>query len=217
MKEWIFISDFDGTLTHKDFYWMVIDKYIPEKGRELFKRWKQGEFTDAVFLGMVFAAMDRSEEEIDRDIAEIPVDDHMEELVRGVQSSGGDFLILSAGTGYYIDKILKARHMEDVRFISNPGFYENRGIQMRPDASTSYYSERYGVDKEKVVLACKEQYRRVYYAGDSGPDLRAAMHADLAFAKNQLQELLARENHPYLPFSQMSEVIGYLRERGVLK
>jgi 2-hydroxy-3-keto-5-methylthiopentenyl-1-phosphate phosphatase len=217
MKDWIFISDFDGTLTHKDFYWMVIDKYMPEKGRELYRRWKQGEMTDAVFLGEVFAAMDRSEEEIDQDIAEIPVDDGMEELIRRVEAAGGDFLILSAGTGYYIQKVLAARALERIRFISNPGFYENRGIRMRPDPSTPYYSPRYGVDKEKVVLACKDQYRRLYYAGDSGPDLKAAMRADLAFAKNGLQKLLDQENHPYLPFSQLSEVIGYLRERGVIR
>jgi 2,3-diketo-5-methylthio-1-phosphopentane phosphatase len=217
MKDWIFVSDFDGTLTHKDFYWMVIDKYMPDKGRELFARWKQGEMTDAVFLGKIFAAMDRSEAEIDQDIAEIPVDEHMEELIRQVKAAGGDFLILSAGTGYYIDKILKTRHLEEVRFISNPGFYQDRGIQMRPDTTTSYYSTRYGVDKEKVVRACKEAYRHLYYAGDSGPDLKAAMLAEVAYAKNQLQTLLDRENHPYVPFSQLKEVIEDLQKRGVIQ
>lgn len=49
MKKWAFVSDFDGTISKQDFYWMVIDKYFPE-GRELFKKWKSGELKDIEFL-----------------------------------------------------------------------------------------------------------------------------------------------------------------------
>lgn len=217
MKDWIFISDFDGTLTHKDFYWMVIDKYLPEKGRELFKIWKQGELTDAVFLATVFASMNRSQEEIDQDIREIPVDEGMEELIRRVQASGGDFLILSAGNGYYIERILAWRHLESTAMISNPGTYQDRGIRMTPDPNSPFYSPRYGVDKEKVVLDYKQRYKKVYYAGDSEPDLKAAVHADIAFARDQLQDMLLANGHPFVPFRQLSEVIAHLEALGVLK
>ena len=61
MKKWAFVSDFDGTISKQDFYWMVIDKYFPE-GRELFKKWKSGELKDIEFLGTVFASINQSEQ-----------------------------------------------------------------------------------------------------------------------------------------------------------
>ncbi|MBJ7885707.1 2,3-diketo-5-methylthio-1-phosphopentane phosphatase, partial [Bacillaceae bacterium HSR45] len=67
MKKWAFVSDFDGTISKQDFYWMVIDKYFPE-GRELFKKWKSGELKDIEFLGTVFASINQSEQKIIDDI-----------------------------------------------------------------------------------------------------------------------------------------------------
>ncbi|MFP3361713.1 2,3-diketo-5-methylthio-1-phosphopentane phosphatase, partial [Planococcus sp. SIMBA_143] len=45
MKKWAFVSDFDGTISKKDFYWLVIDTYYPE-GKPLYKKWKAGEMQD---------------------------------------------------------------------------------------------------------------------------------------------------------------------------
>ena len=36
-KKFAFISDFDGTLTHKDFYQMIIDEYLGEEGKDYTK------------------------------------------------------------------------------------------------------------------------------------------------------------------------------------
>ena len=40
-KKFAFISDFDGTLTNKDFYKMIIDEYLGEEGKELYKAWRR--------------------------------------------------------------------------------------------------------------------------------------------------------------------------------
>lgn len=40
MKKWAFVSDFDGTISNKDFYWVIIEKYYPE-GRDLLRSGKQ--------------------------------------------------------------------------------------------------------------------------------------------------------------------------------
>lgn len=41
MKKWAFVSDFDGTISKKDFYHLVIEEFFPE-GEALFKQWKRG-------------------------------------------------------------------------------------------------------------------------------------------------------------------------------
>lgn len=217
MNDWIFISDFDGTLTHKDFYQIVIDKYLQDKGAELERRWQAGEMTVFQFLSSVFAEMDRDEDEIANDILEIPIDKDAKRFIQSVRSSGGDFLILSAGTRYYIERLLHYLSMGDVAVLSNPGVYKDRGVHMTADMTSPYYSERYGVDKAAVVADYKKKYKTVYYAGDSEPDLRAAMLADRVFAKPGLQRLLKEKGHPFVAFESVAQLMDRLRDEGVLK
>lgn len=216
MKDLLFISDFDGTLTHKDFYKIIIEKHLPIQGKELEGQWRRGEMPVFEFLQMVFAAMNRSEAEIYEDILEIPIDRDAVELIRRVKAAGGDFIVLSAGTGYYIERLLKYLGLGDVTVIANPGFYQDRGIQMRADQISPYYSEVYGINKGLVVTAFKKDYRRVYFAGDSEPDTQAAMNADVVFAKPGLARILQEKGQTYIPFTEMRQVLTCLEEQGVI-
>ena len=67
MKKWAFVSDFDGTISKKDFYHLVIEKYFPE-GKELFKQWKNGTIKDIDFLAKVFTSIHKEEAQIVEDI-----------------------------------------------------------------------------------------------------------------------------------------------------
>lgn len=214
MKKYLFVSDFDGTLTTRDFYWLMIDKYLPERGPALYRRWKQGEMTDIVFLGEIFRSIGRNEEEIAEDIRQIPLDPHAESLIRRVKASGGDFAIVSAGTRYYIDRLFTERGIEGVMIFSNEGYYEDLGIQLRIDPKHWAYSERYGIDKARVVQSLKGRYPTLFYAGDSGPDLEASLLADRIFAKDKLKDLLRQIPHPYTPIEDMGEVEHWLETEG---
>ena len=60
MKDFAFISDFDGTLTKKDFYKILSDTYLKEKFPPLFKAWKNGEMKDREYLSYVFNNVKRN-------------------------------------------------------------------------------------------------------------------------------------------------------------
>jgi 2-hydroxy-3-keto-5-methylthiopentenyl-1-phosphate phosphatase len=216
MKDWLFISDFDGTLTHKDFYKIVIEKFQPQLGRELERQWRSGEITVYEFLQRVFASLDRSEQEIFEAILMIPIDRDAKEFIQRVKTAGGDFLILSAGTAYYIERLLKHLGIEGVTVIANPGVYRDRGIQMQAEQTSPYYSEVYGIDKGRVVSAYKACYRRVYFAGDSEPDTQAAMNADVVFAKPGLARILQEKGRAHTPFTEFNQVLAHLVEQGVI-
>lgn len=40
MKNFAFISDFDGTFTEKDFYKIITDEYLKDECCEIYKDWK---------------------------------------------------------------------------------------------------------------------------------------------------------------------------------
>jgi 2-hydroxy-3-keto-5-methylthiopentenyl-1-phosphate phosphatase len=215
VKKWAFVSDFDGTISKQDFYIVMMDKYFPE-GRELFKKWKAGELQDIDFLATVFKSINQEEEKIMEDILAIPIDEYVPDFIKKVQMAGADFYILSAGTDYYIIHILKKYGVENIKVFSNKGYYRDKNVHMDIDKEGWHYSERYGIDKAKVIQKLKEEYETVYFAGDSEPDSHPAVYADLTFAKNGLQNMLREKEAPFVPVADFKEVEAYLVKKGVM-
>lgn len=217
MKKFAFVSDFDGTLTDRDFYHIVMDKYLKDWAWDYFYEWKKTKKVSVEFLNKIFNSMDRTEEEIYQDILELPLDPGAIDFIKKVENCGGDFYILSAGTSYYIKKLLASYKIDSVNVISMEGKYHNRGITIMPDPNSEFYSEVWGINKEKVVMSIKDKYERIYFAGDSEPDMGAAKVSDCAFAKNSLQEFLSENNIPFVPFKRFAEIDEYMTERGMFK
>lgn len=217
MKEFIFFSDFDNTITNKDFYNIVIEKHLGSKGVQLYYDWKEKKMKDVDFLNTVFSSMNSSEEEVINDILTIPFDMEAHSLMKEIKEAGGDFIIVSAGADYYIKKIFEHYGIEGIKIISNPSEYRDGGIHMMPDYDSPYYSDVYGVDKALVVKDFKDKAKRIFYAGDSVPDLKAAEQADIIFAKGKLQNLLDNEGYSFVPFGSFKEIKDYLIDEGVIK
>jgi len=212
MKEFAFISDFDGTLTEKDFYKILSESYLKEEFLPLFKAWKNGEMKDREYLSYVFNNIKRSEEEINEDILNIPFDPFAKKFIEKVKDAGGDFIVISAGTSYYIDKIFQKHKIEGVDVYSNKGIFKDNGIYFDLDENSEFYSDRYGIDKLIVVEKLKANYKKIFYAGDSGPDLSPALVCDLVFAKGELVELLKKEKKEFIEFENFSEVWDKLKK-----
>lgn len=60
------------------------------------------------------------------------------------------------------------------------------------DEYIEFYSDRYGIDKLSVVKKLKNNYKKIFYAGDSEPDIKPVLVADVVFAKGELVELLKK-------------------------
>jgi len=206
MKEFAFISDFDGTLTKKDFYKIMSEAYLKEEYLPLFKSWKNGEMKDREYLSYVFNNVKRSEAEIDEDILSIPFDPSAKDFIKQVKGAGGDFIVVSAGTSYYINKIFEKHNIEGVDVYSNKGVFKDNGIYFDLDENSEFYSDRYGIDKLIVVEKLKNNYKKIFYAGDSEPDLKPAIVADVIFATGELVELLKKEKKEFIEFKNFSEI-----------
>lgn len=215
MKKWAFVSDFDGTISNEDFYWLVINTYFPE-GRKLFQKWKSGDLLDIDFLQKVFLSIHQDEEKIIEDIVSIAIDDYVPSFFKKVQENHGDVYILSAGTDYYIHHLLQKYEIDDVTVISNPGFFRDKNIHLTINENDPHYSKRYGIDKAKIILQLKSQYEKVFFIGDSEPDSHPAVHADITFAKDSLQEILQSKDVPFVQVETFKEVEQYLQKKGVI-
>ncbi|MDP4093682.1 MAG: MtnX-like HAD-IB family phosphatase [Bacillota bacterium] len=214
MKNFAFVSDFDGTLTDRDFYHIVIDKYLKDWGRNFYIEWKKTNKINVDFLNRIFGSLKLTENELHDEILQLPFDRTAVSFMDKVNNAGGRFYILSAGTSYYIEILLKHLNISNVSIISMKGIYKDGGISIIPDEKSPYYSDIFGLDKKKVIEELKEKHGFVFFAGDSEPDLTAAKTADTAFAKAELAELLQKENGNFIPFKKYKEIEKYLTDKG---
>lgn len=209
MKKFIFVSDFDGTMTKRDFYLIVMDK-VESDWPALIEEWRSKKITTFAFLAEVFKRIGKEESEIIKDILTIEFDPAAAAVVNQVKDAGGDFAVLSAGADYYIGRVLAHHGIQDVRLIANKGVYQDKSIKMTPIESDAFYSPLYGIDKGAVIRVLKQEYETVFFAGDSRPDLEAAQAADVAFATGELAGLLTKSNSFFIPYTSFKDIEQYL-------
>ena len=212
MKNFAFISDFDGTLTDKDFYKIVTEEHIDEETEKMLKLWKNGKINVVDYLGYVFKNINKSEEEIYQYILKIIIDPSAKEFIQKIIAAGGDFIVVSAGTSYYIKKAFENQNINGVKIYSNEGIFKDKGIHFVLDKEDEFYSEIHGIDKYKVVKKLKEDYTKIFYAGDSEPDLKAALIADVVFAKASLIKRLEEKGKACIPFESFSEIWDKIKD-----
>ncbi len=217
MKNFLFISDFDGTLTDEDFYYIIMKKFLGDKGREIYRDWTSGNMTVFEFLKTIFGSTNESEEEIRKAVMDIKFDTYAKNFIKSIEEANGEFMILSAGCSYYIHKLLEHLDIKNVKVITNNGVYEDGKIIMAADKNSPFYSETYGVDKALVVEHYKSMYPKLYYAGDSEPDFRASRKADIVFARGHLQKMLRDSGDNFVAVENFNEVGLYLNQMGVIK
>lgn len=210
MNKFLFISDFDGTISMQDFYKKIMKKYMPEKEKTFYVQFKAGEILDIDFLNEIFMTMDLTEEELEKEILELEIDPTFFNALELIKEKGGDLIILSAGCEYYINKILQYHGLSDIPVYSSAGTYKERGLHITPDVNSPFYSSRYGIDKVSVAQFFRDQYDCIMYAGDSAPDYKASLLADVRFAKAELISLFDQSGEKYIKMNSFQDVINYL-------
>ncbi len=204
----LLVSDFDGTMTRKDFYQLALKHLLPPDVPNYWVDYRSGRITHFEALQAYFAAIRVDEEAVRAIVARMQLDPRLASGVADLDRAGWDVVVTSAGCAWYIQILLSEAGVE-VPVHSNPGrFEQGRGLLMELPAEGPFFSPTIGVDKAAVVRRGLVDHRRVAFAGDGFPDLDAArlVPASLRFARADLAEALEREGLGFQPFNVWSEV-----------
>lgn len=206
----VLVTDFDGTLTDRDFYSLVVERLLPPDAPDHFAAFRVGEVTHFEALRRIFAALaDHDEAEVVEVVDAMGLQPDLTGLVARLRAAGWDVVIVSAGCDWYIRHLLDAAGV-DIEVHANPGrFVAGRGLVMQRPSEPRFRSEAVGVDKAAVVRDALERYDRVAFAGDGLPDLPAArLVADhRRFGRGDLAEAAAAEGVPTRPFEHWADVV----------
>ena len=205
----IFVSDYDGTITDKDFYSLLAERYVPADTPDYFAQYREGQLSHFEAIAAYFAFAPTEEQQLEELLAASQADPDLGASAALLRRAGWELWVVSAGSSWYVERVLRQAGVA-ASVYSNPGRLENgRGLVLEKlDPSSPFYSASLGVDKAAVVRHALHIADTVAFAGDGPPDFEPALlvRPGLRFARGILAEELRARNEAFQPFSRWSEI-----------
>jgi 2-hydroxy-3-keto-5-methylthiopentenyl-1-phosphate phosphatase len=209
----IFVSDYDGTITDRDFYSLLAERYAPADTPDYFARYREGRLSHFEAMEAYFAFAPTGEEQLEELLEASQADPDLGASARLLHRAGWELVVVSAGSSWYVERVL-SRAGVAATVYSNPGRLENgRGLVLEKlGPSSPFHSASVGVDKSAVVRHCLRVAENVAFAGDGSTDLQPALliRPEWRFARGFLAEALRQRAEAFRPFSRWSEIVREL-------
>lgn len=207
----VLITDFDGTMTEREFYKLVRERLLPPGVPDYWVDYRAGRMTHFEALRRFFAAAEGGEPALLGVAQDMGLESDLAARVATLHAAGWEAVVVSAGCGWYIDRLLAGAGVT-LEVHANPGRIEDGRLIMDFPAESPYLSTETGIEKAAVVRSKLEGGRTVAFAGDGFPDLYAALlaPAHLRFARGDLAEALGQAGERFRPFARWADVVTAL-------
>jgi 2,3-diketo-5-methylthio-1-phosphopentane phosphatase len=205
----VLVTDFDGTITGEDFYMLVARQYLPQDAPDYWAMYARGELTHFEAMRSFFSHAPTDEASLGRLLEQTEPDPDLGPSVAGLRERGWEVVIASAGSSWYIDRLLARAGVQRVAVHANPGDIEpGRGLWIRLPEHSPFFSREVGIDKAAIVRDALARADEVAFAGDGPPDVGPALLVtpELRFARGWLASELRRKGERFQPFRRWSEV-----------
>lgn len=199
-------------MTRHDFYQLVVPRFLDDGLPDYWAQYASGRITHFEAMRSIFSHIRCDEATLREVVHQMEPDPQLAAAVASLRAAGWQVEVVSAGCRWYIDQIMEKAGIELTVHASPGRFDPDRGLLMELPAGSPYSSPETGIDKQAVVLAARERYERVAFAGDGPPDLAPALAVDeaLRFAKGWLAKELTRCGQTFARFSQWKEIADRL-------
>ena len=215
----ILVTDFDGTLTNRDYFELILERYSPPEAQVVWDDFKAGRLTHFEAIAGVFAALPGDHAGAEALVRDLEPSPGLGASVRHLQNAGWELQIASAGCAWYIERFLAWQGIEAEVHACPGEFVAGSGLVMRHLTDSPFASGTHGIDKPAVVRAALARDPVVAVAGDSGTDHDGMLlvPAGRRFARRWLAEDLRAEDEGFHSFEHWPEIVDILLdgERGL--
>jgi 2,3-diketo-5-methylthio-1-phosphopentane phosphatase len=203
--------DFDGTITQEDIGEAFFLHFGGPSCAEHVHEYRDGRISAAECFRRETAALGAlTLEEVDRFLRAKPLSAGFPEFVRFCRERALEFHIVSDGLDFYIRRILEHHGVEGVSLYANRLELEDLGGgRFRPTIVYPYGAEgcdRCACCKRNVLLSLAGEEDIIGFIGEGYSDRCAAQHADIVFAKDDLQKFCQQENISYYLYQDFFDV-----------
>lgn len=212
MRDMIFVSDFDGTITKIDTLSKFLEDYADAKWLDIENDWIDGKFGSQECLRKQFALIPNLTPKLISDFLDtMEIDDGFINFCKKAKKSNTPVVILSDGLDYFINKLLEKNKIDFVNVITNHAYFNERDnfvIEFPNDSK--HCTKGAGTCKCKVVRNLKKLYKKVVYIGDGTSDFCVSKEPDTLFAKASLAQYCRNNNIDYTEYNTYNDITNKL-------
>jgi 2,3-diketo-5-methylthio-1-phosphopentane phosphatase len=198
--------DYDGTISTRDTGIVLLERFAPPKWRAIDDEYGRGEIGSRVCLLDEWDLIPKDEAQLRAAAAEVPLDPGLEPLVGALRDAGAELAVVSDGFGFYVRDRLAGL---GVPIVTNDVDWSTGALEF-PNADRCCACLSCGTCKQAPIKDAKHRGLTTVMVGDGASDQKAALLADMLFAKDGLATWCDRAGVAYLPFTTLHDVRAVL-------
>ena len=198
--------DYDGTISTRDTGIVLLERFAPPEWRAIDDEYVRGEIGSRVCLLDEWDLLPRDEAQLRAAAIEVPLDPGLEPLVGALREAGAELAVVSDGFGFYVRDRLAAL---GVPIVTNDVDWSTGALEF-PNADRCCACSSCGTCKQAPIKDAKHRGLTTVLVGDGASDQKAALLADVLFAKDGLARWCDRAGVPYHPFTTLADVHAVL-------
>jgi 2-hydroxy-3-keto-5-methylthiopentenyl-1-phosphate phosphatase len=203
----VVFCDFDGTITTKDTFVSVLEKFAPKAAVQILPAVFRREITLKAATNKTLGSISAQDyPAMIEFIAQHPVRPGLKEFIEFLNDATIPFVIISGGLTGMVKAVLEHQQLMDGVTAIYAGEVETIGEFLQPYSAISNDTEF--VAKEIAMAQYSAQEKIAI--GDSVTDINMSLAADLVFARDRLKQYLDAENKPYVQWHDFWEIRDYL-------
>lgn len=194
--------DFDGTISTRDVGIHLLERAGADGWWDLHEEYERGEIGSRECMYDQWALVEGDEAALRAVAAEVPLDAGFAPLVHDLHERGTEVTVVSDGFGFYVEEAC-APHGVDV--LTNAVDFATREL-LFPHEDRCCPCSTCGVCKQAPIKDAKYRGQTTVLVGDGASDRKAALLADVVFAKDSLATWCVTFGVRALPFSTLEDV-----------
>jgi 2,3-diketo-5-methylthio-1-phosphopentane phosphatase len=194
--------DFDGTVSSVDTGVHLLERLAPPEWREVDAEYLRGEIGSRVCLLDEWDLLPHDEAVLRDALRDVAIDPDAAGLVADLRAAGAEVLVVSDGFGFFATEVAGAL---GVPILTNTVDWTTGRLEF-PHEDRCCACSSCGVCKQAPIKDAKYEGRSTVLVGDGASDYKAALLADVVFAKGTLAEWCTRQGVPFTPFATLADV-----------
>jgi 2-hydroxy-3-keto-5-methylthiopentenyl-1-phosphate phosphatase len=194
--------DFDGTISTRDVGIHLLERTGADGWWDLHEEYERGEIGSRECVYDQWALVEGDEAELRAVAAEVLLDAGFAPLVHDLRDRGAEVTVVSDGFGFYVEEACAPL---GVQVFTNAVDFATREL-LFPHEDRCCPCSTCGVCKQAPIKDAQYRGQTTVLVGDGASDRKAALLADVVFAKDSLASWCATFGVPALPFATLEDV-----------
>jgi 2-hydroxy-3-keto-5-methylthiopentenyl-1-phosphate phosphatase len=194
--------DFDGTISTVDVGVHVLRRTAPDEWRAIDEQFRRGAIDSRECILDEWDLVEGDEATLRAIAAEVTLDPGVGPLVEALRAAGAELTVVSDGFGFYVGDAIRPFGLDA---LTNAVDFSTREL-LFPNEDRCCPCASCGTCKQAPIKDAQHRGQSTMLIGDGASDRKAALLADVVFAKDALASWCAAFGVEYFPFTTLADV-----------